>query len=59
MGRFLETQPFLTEKGIGKLLGKGEIKKAVNVVVAFCSSSAKEKIEKAGGTVTTSSEEKK
>ncbi|MBI4015048.1 MAG: uL15 family ribosomal protein [Candidatus Aenigmarchaeota archaeon] len=49
----------LTENGVDKLLGKGEIKKAVKVTVVFCSASAKEKIEKAGGTVTVSSETKK
>jgi large subunit ribosomal protein L15 len=48
----------LKEKGIVKknaqsvkILGKGEIKKKVNVVGIAVSSSAKEKIEKAGGSI--------
>ena len=35
-----------------KVLGEGELNKAVNVTASKFSSSAKEKIEKAGGTVT-------
>ena len=35
-----------------KLLGSGEIKGKLNVEVNYISSSAKSKIEKAGGTVT-------
>jgi len=41
----------LKELGYTKLLGKGEISRAVVVKVDSCSSSAKEKIEKAGGIV--------
>lgn len=41
----------LTEMGYGKLLGKGNVSKALNVKVASCSAQAKEKIERAGGSV--------
>ena len=35
-----------------KILGLGEIKEKVNLIVDFISKSAKEKIEKAGGSIT-------
>lgn len=41
----------LTEKGYGKLTGKGKISKAVNVTVSRASKHAKEKIANAGGTI--------
>ncbi len=42
----------IIKKGdIVKVLGKGEIKAKLNVNVSACSASAKEKIEKAGGSV--------
>jgi large subunit ribosomal protein L15 len=40
-----------TTKKPVKILGKGEIKAKVNLEVNACSSSAKEKIESAGGTI--------
>lgn len=41
----------LTSMGIDKLLGRGNISKAINIRIENYSSSAKEKIEKAGGTI--------
>ena len=42
----------LDQLGIGKLLGKGKPPKGYNVKVGACSRSAKEKLEKAGGSIT-------
>ena len=44
------------EDGV-KLLGTGDVTKKINVTVHACSASAKEKIEKAGGTVRLVTEE--
>ena len=41
----------LTEKGIDKLLGSGQIRKALTVIVDEVSARAAEKVEAAGGTV--------
>ena len=41
----------LTEKGIDKLLGSGQIRKAITVIVDEVSARAAEKVEAAGGTV--------
>ena len=41
----------LKEYGYAKLLGRGDISKAISVRVDSCSSSAKEKIESVGGSV--------
>jgi large subunit ribosomal protein L15 len=41
----------LSKFGYDKLLGKGEIARALEVTVTFCSAHAKEKIEAAGGKV--------
>ena len=41
----------LSTHGYSKLLGRGEISKAINVKVESFTTSAKEKIEAAGGTV--------
>ena len=46
----------LTEKGYGKLIGKGRITKAKTVTVAKASKQAKEKMEKAGGSLNLSEE---
>jgi len=43
----------LTAMGYDKLLGQGEISKPLKVTVLYCSPSAKEKVEKAGGKVIT------
>ncbi len=42
----------IKKKELVKLLGSGEIEKAVNIEVHACSASAKEKVESAGGSVT-------
>lgn len=42
----------IKKKELVKLLGSGEIGKAVNIEVHACSASAKEKVESAGGSVT-------
>ena len=47
----LRTKNLLTKKHRLKVLGDGEITKALNVTVHATSKSAKEAIEKAGGTV--------
>jgi len=41
----------LSSMGIHKLLGRGEIRDPVKVIVASASKSAREKIEKAGGSI--------
>ncbi len=41
----------LTARGIQKLLAKGTPKRKYTIVVASCSQQAKEKIEKAGGSI--------
>ncbi|MCE4612772.1 MAG: 50S ribosomal protein L15 [Desulfurococcales archaeon] len=46
----------LREMGIHKLLGRGEIKTPVKVIVPSASESAKEKIEKSGGVVVLTSQ---
>ena len=54
-----EPQPTLdlTSLGYAKLLGTGNIKKALTIKVISCSKSAAEKIKKAGGQVLTASQE--
>jgi len=42
----------LSTLGFQKLLGRGKVTQAYTIKVQFCSPKAKEKIEKAGGTVT-------
>ncbi len=41
----------LTKLGYNKLLGKGEISKPLKIKVKYVTNSAKEKIEKAGGSI--------
>ncbi len=41
----------LTELGYDKLLGRGSISTPLKIKVKFCSSSAKEKLEQAGGKI--------
>ena len=54
-----EPQPTLDLASLGyaKLLGTGNIKKALTIKVISCSKSAAEKIKKAGGQVLTASQE--
>jgi large subunit ribosomal protein L15 len=47
----------LTEMGIDKLLGSGRISKALTVTVSEASAKAAEKIEAAGGSLETDSDE--
>tara|TARA_B100000965_G_scaffold124727_1_gene103307 strand:+ start:4941 stop:5366 length:426 start_codon:yes stop_codon:yes gene_type:complete len=47
----------LTEMGIDKLLGSGRISKALTVIVSEASAKAVEKIEAAGGSLETDSDE--
>jgi large subunit ribosomal protein L15 len=42
----------LSKFGYAKLLGRGEVKRALDITVDFCSKNAKEKVEAAGGKVT-------
>jgi large subunit ribosomal protein L15 len=48
-----QTTVNLTEMGYTKLLGTGTITKLLNVTVPTCSKTAQEKIEAAGGKITT------
>ncbi|MCC5915556.1 MAG: 50S ribosomal protein L15 [Balneolaceae bacterium] len=48
----LVEEGLVDDKALVKLLGNGEIDKKVEIEVHACSNSAKEKIEKAGGSVT-------
>ena len=58
--RFLQTGNHLidSEKVLVKILGSGELTKKLTVNVDKVSASAKAKIEKAGGSVVTSTENK-
>jgi len=42
----------LTKLGFVKLLSEGQVSKKLNIICSSCSAKAKEKIEKAGGSVT-------
>jgi large subunit ribosomal protein L15 len=48
----LITAGLIHKNGKVKLLGNGEIEQKVAIEVHACSNSAREKVEKAGGTVT-------
>lgn len=49
---FLKKHGFMSKKDVLKVLGRGEISKAVNITAHAISETAKEKIEKAGGSFT-------
>jgi large subunit ribosomal protein L15 len=48
----LRDKGILAKTDLVKLLGRGEIEKAIDIEVHACSESARDKVEKAGGSVT-------
>ena len=52
-----DTQIDLTSLGYTKLLGTGKITKPLTITIPSCSKTAAEKIEKAGGKISTESQE--
>lgn len=58
LNNFDKTDLNLKEMGYNKLLGKGKLIKKLNIIVPEFSKKAKEKIEKIGGTINASKQEK-